>query len=69
MDLAKVLAELHAELENLNAAINSLERLQETPRRRGRPPGSRNIVPAQSERPVRTGRPEAQSAARKQTNP
>ncbi len=38
MDLSKVLQELHEELENLNAAILSLERLQETGRRRGRPP-------------------------------
>jgi len=30
MDLAKVLHQLHEELENLNAAILSLERLQET---------------------------------------
>ena len=29
MDLAKVLAQLHTELENLDAAIVSLERLQE----------------------------------------
>jgi hypothetical protein len=28
MDLAKVLAQLHAELDNLNSAIASLERLQ-----------------------------------------
>jgi hypothetical protein len=38
MDLAKVLQELHEELENLNAAILSLERLEESGRRRGRPP-------------------------------
>ena len=39
MDLAKVLVELRAELENLDAAILSLERLkQEGHRRRGRPP-------------------------------
>jgi len=37
MDLAKVLQQLHEELENLNAAIVSLERLQEGSRRRGRP--------------------------------
>lgn len=30
MDLGKVLTELRAELENLNAAILSLERLQKT---------------------------------------
>ena len=38
MDLARVLAQLHEELDNLNAAILSLERLQESGRRRGRPP-------------------------------
>ena len=38
MDLAKVLQQLHEELDNLNAAIVSLERLQESGRRRGRPP-------------------------------
>jgi hypothetical protein len=36
MDLAKVLKELHEELENLDAAISSLERLQEAGQRRGR---------------------------------
>ena len=35
MDLAKVLHQLHEELENLNAAILSLERLQETNKNRG----------------------------------
>jgi len=38
MDLGKVLQELRRELENLDAAIVSLERLQQTGRRRGRPP-------------------------------
>ena len=39
MDLNKVLAQLHEELENLDAAILSLERLQQEGRpRRGRPP-------------------------------
>ena len=39
MDLEKVLAELRAEIHNLDAAILSLERLkQEGHRRRGRPP-------------------------------
>ncbi|HEX3747740.1 MAG TPA: hypothetical protein VHW09_27580 [Bryobacteraceae bacterium] len=38
MDLNKVLAQLHEELENLDAAILSLERLQQDGRRRGRPP-------------------------------
>jgi hypothetical protein len=38
MDLGKVLAQLREELENLDAAILSLERLQQEGRRRGRPP-------------------------------
>lgn len=39
MDLSKVLAELRQELERLDAAIVSLERLKEEGRsRRGRPP-------------------------------
>lgn len=37
MDLHKVLAELREELANLDAAINSLERLQQDSHRRGRP--------------------------------
>ena len=39
MDIARVLAQLRAELENIDAAIASLERLQHGGRRRGRPPG------------------------------
>jgi len=38
MDLNKVLADLREELANLDAAIDSLERLQQEGRRRGRPP-------------------------------
>jgi hypothetical protein len=38
MDLTKVLAQLRAELANLDAAIVSLERLQQEGPRRGRPP-------------------------------
>jgi len=38
MDLNKVVAQLRAELANLDAAILSLERLQTEGRRRGRPP-------------------------------
>jgi hypothetical protein len=37
MDLHKVLAHLREEVDNLNAAIVSLERLQQEGRRRGRP--------------------------------
>ncbi len=38
MDLPKVLEQLRKELEHLDAAIQSLERLQEKVARRGRPP-------------------------------
>jgi hypothetical protein len=38
MDLAKVLVQLREELSNLDAAIVSLERLQEGAKKRGRPP-------------------------------
>lgn len=38
MDLSKVLAELRQELQRLDAAILSLERLKTEGRRRGRPP-------------------------------
>ena len=49
MDLGKVLALLHGELETLNTAIATLERLQQGGRRRGRP---LRPVPAESERAV-----------------
>jgi hypothetical protein len=39
MDLSKVLQQLHEELANLNAAILSLERLQEAGKHRGKEPG------------------------------
>lgn len=38
MDLPKVLQQLHEELKNLDAAILSLEKLQESGKRRGSPP-------------------------------
>jgi hypothetical protein len=38
MDLTKVLAHLHEELESLNTAIATLERLQQAGRGRGRSP-------------------------------
>jgi hypothetical protein len=38
MELDKVLAQLRSELENLDAAIVSMERLQTEGPRRGRPP-------------------------------
>jgi hypothetical protein len=45
MDLMKVLAHLHEELDSLNTAIATLERLQQGGRRRGRPP---RLFPAQA---------------------
>lgn len=51
MDLAKVLDQLHEELENVNAAIMSLERLQIGGRRRGRPP----VWLAEATKPARRG--------------
>jgi len=52
MDLAKVLAELRDELANLDAAIHSLEVLQQAGdvHRRGRPPKAVPQVPPPSER-------------------
>ena len=44
MDLNKVLAQLRMELENLDAAILSLERLQQEGPRRGRPPKTLSAV-------------------------
>jgi hypothetical protein len=44
MDLAKVLAHLRSELENLNTAILTLERLQQEGKRRGRPPKALSAV-------------------------
>ena len=38
MDLDKTLSDLREELRNIDAAILSLERLQQEGRRRGRPP-------------------------------
>lgn len=40
MDLTKMLAQLRLELEHIDAAIASLERLQVSGTRRGRPPRS-----------------------------
>ena len=38
MDVTRVLATLREELESLNEAITTLERLEQGQRRRGRPP-------------------------------
>ena len=67
MDLAKVLQELHEELEYLDAAILSLERLQETGRRRGRPPNIlADLKSAARSRPKRKEEPGAAEAGRRE---
>lgn len=58
MDLEKVLAQLRAELENIDTAILSLERLQRRGVRRGRPPSwlaNLKEQRAQPRRPNKTG--------------
>jgi hypothetical protein len=63
MDLMKVLTHLHGELDNLNAAIATLERLQQGGRRRGRPP---RLVQAQAERAIElTGKQAARTERRR----
>ena len=56
MDLAKVLAQLRNELEYLNVAIENLERLQQTGRRRGRPPSGLPPVKKKRGRPPSSGK-------------
>lgn len=53
MDISKVLDQLRKELEHLDAAIVSLERLQEKGVRRGRPPKATSEL----SRPRAVGRP------------
>ena len=59
MDLAKVLAQLHEELEHLNAAILSLERLRTEEPTRGRPPKALSDV-RKIEKARRAGKNRAQ---------
>ena len=54
MDLSKVLQQLYQELQNLDAAIESLERLQESGRRRR---GGAEEVELTESRSTRRGRP------------
>ena len=62
MDLVKVLALLREELDSLNAAIATLEQLQQGGRRRGRPP---KLVPAGSNRAMElTGKQPARTVHR-----
>ena len=64
MDIAKVVAELRLELANLDAAISTLERLQQSaPRRRGRPPKS--LLPPETDEPVDQAEAAAAKRARR----
>jgi hypothetical protein len=56
MDLAKVLAQLRSELANLDAAIESLERLRQLERKRGRPPAWPAPVKKKRGRPPGSGK-------------
>ena len=73
MDVSKILTELKSEREQIEEAIMSLERLARgrgrgpgrppnwmteiTTKRRGRPPGSKNKLPAAVSRSVGAGTP------------
>jgi hypothetical protein len=61
MDLSKVLHQLRQELQNLDAAIFSLERLQREGRRRGRPPKMLSAV-LKASRAARQGSGDADPA-------
>jgi hypothetical protein len=62
MDLTKVLAHLHEELDSLNTAIATLEQLQQRGRRRGRPP---KLVQAHASRAIElTGQQAARTERR-----
>jgi hypothetical protein len=61
MDLAKVLASLHEELDSLNAAIATLERLQQGARRRGRPP---RLGPGKANRAIQLTRKQSAKTER-----
>ena len=55
MDLEKVLEQLRSELQNLDAAIVSLENLHQSARRRGRPPAWLASMKKKPGRPKRSG--------------
>jgi hypothetical protein len=55
MDFAKILAQLREELKNVDAAIQTLERLQQSTRRRSRPN-------SESDGPEQEGLPPLKSA-------
>jgi hypothetical protein len=63
MDFKKILDHLRSELQNLDAAILSLERLQESARKRGRPP----LTPKSDKNPKRPAK--RPGAGRRGLNP
>lgn len=79
MDISKILVELKAEREQIEEAIRSLENLargrvrgpgrppawlaESTPKRRGRPPGSKN-KPTASEPPATASKPPTSTQTR-----
>jgi hypothetical protein len=65
MDLVKVLQQLHEELDNLNSAILSLERLQEAAKHRGKEPEWLEEI----QKPVRAGRRRKADAGTQGTEP
>ena len=62
MDLAKLLRQLHEELENLDAAILSLEKVQESGDRRGTKPAWMTEVD-----PQKTGKPKRKPGRKEPT--
>jgi len=66
MDFAKILAQLREELKNVDAAIETLEQLQQGNRRRGRS-GIDNELPDQDapSSPAKTPRTSARRRARR----
>jgi hypothetical protein len=62
MDLTKVLASLHEELDSLNAAIATLEQLQQGGRRRGRPP---RLVLGKADRAIQLSRKQSARTERR----
>jgi hypothetical protein len=66
MDFAKILGQLREELKNVDAAIQTLERLQQSARRRTRPSPASDL-PGQQEppRPLKRASPPRTSANRR----
>ena len=58
MDLKKIIAQLRAELYQLDTAIKSLEQLPQGKRRRGRPPG--RLAQGRKDKPAKRKPPKEQ---------